>query len=442
MIDSLPKVLIISRGVWDDSKGTSSTLSNLFEDYDSEKLAHLYIETIPPNTKCCHRFFQISEFALVHKLFKWWTKTGHEINTQIGLGLEQNERIASQEASAMGLVRRHRSFWFSLAREILWGFNGWKSKELKDFVKSFDPDVVWMDGSPLPLMNRLYDFVLKVAKKPAVIFMQDDVYTYKSCSEKWTSRLYRWYLRKTVKRVVLHCNDMFVASPKMKQEYDEIFGFISTFIAKSVDTNRVLRYDDNFINNPVRMVYMGQVIYGRIYSLIDIAEALSDINNDGTKLQLYIYTNNEISEKEKHRLLCGGNVFLEPPVPYTEVPNIIKNNDVVVFVESFAPQFCKVARLSFSTKICDYLASNKCIFAVGPSDIAPIEYFGEEDAAIVANNKDEIKNKLQLISDQKTVLEYRHKAQRCLKKNHERKKMDEVIYGKLAEIAKMEYRNR
>ena len=77
MESSLPKVLIISRGVWDDTKGTSSTLSNLFEDYDSDKLAHLYIETQMPNTKCCHRFFQISEFSLVHKLYKWWIKTGH-----------------------------------------------------------------------------------------------------------------------------------------------------------------------------------------------------------------------------------------------------------------------------------------------------------------------------------------------------------------------------
>ena len=41
---NLPKVLIVSRGVWDDA-GTSSTLSNIFQNYDSTKLSQIYIET-------------------------------------------------------------------------------------------------------------------------------------------------------------------------------------------------------------------------------------------------------------------------------------------------------------------------------------------------------------------------------------------------------------
>ena len=69
MTQAFPKILILSRGVWDDTDGTSSTLTNLFQEYDPNKLAQIYIETIAPNTKCCHRFFQISEFSLVHKLY-------------------------------------------------------------------------------------------------------------------------------------------------------------------------------------------------------------------------------------------------------------------------------------------------------------------------------------------------------------------------------------
>lgn len=437
----LPKVLIISRGVWDDSKGTSSTLTNLFEDYDSDKLAHIYIETIPPNTKCCHRFFQISEFALVHKLIKWWTRTGHEINTLTGLGTEQDEQIANQEAYTMSYVRGHRSFWFSMARELLWSFNGWKSKELCQFIIDFNPDVIWMDGSPLPFMNRLYYYVLKIAHKPAVIFMQDDVYTYKSCNPSFWSRIKKWHLRKTVIRVVRHCNDMFVASPKMKREYDAIFGFDSTFIAKSMITQDVIKNVTNTIHHPIRMVYLGQVIYGRIYTLIDIAEALCDINKDETKVRLYIYTNNEISKEQKQSLLKREFVSVMPSVAYSDVPRVISENDVVVFVESFDPRFCKTARLSFSTKISDYLASGKCIYAVGPNDIAPIEYFKDEDAAIVANTKEEIISQLRHLSNIHVIQEYVLKASLCLQKNHEREKMNKLIYGKLKETARLNYKS-
>lgn len=429
----LPKVLILSRGVWDDSKGTSSTLTNLFEDYDPDKLAHVYIETIEPNTKCCHRFFQISEFSLIHKLYKWRTKTGHAFDTQDQTQAVTDDKIAEQEASTMQYVRGHRSIWLSFAREILWAFNGWKSKELKQFVLDYNPDVIWMDGSPLPLMNRLYDYVLKIAKKPAVIFMQDDVFTYESCGKSVLEKIRKHHLRRTVRRVVKQCDDMFVASPKMKKEYDAIFGFDSTFIAKSIELD-TMPQTQHEIHTPIRLVYLGQVLYGRIYSLISIAEALDKINSDGVKVQLFVYTNNQLSEDEKKKLLVKDSVFLMPPVPYSEVPRVMDENDVVVFVESFEPQFCNVARLSFSTKICDYLACGKCILAIGPGNIAPIEYFKEEDAAMVATSKDEIMDAIQRLSDKDVVEKYVNQARRCAVKNHDRKKMDEIIYGKLVEL--------
>lgn len=431
MNQNLPKVLILSRGVWDDSKGTSSTLTNLFEDYDPDKLALVYIETIAPNTKCCHRFYQISEFSLIHKIYKWRTKTGHAFDTKGQVQAITDDKIAEQEASTMKYVRGHRSIWLSFAREILWGFNGWKSKELKQFIQVFNPDVIWMDGSPLPLMNRLYDHVLKIAKKPAVIFMQDDVYTYESCGKSLLEKIRKHHLRRTVRRVVRQCDDMFVASPKMKKEYDAIFGFDSTFIAKSIELDKLPQIHQE-VHTPIRLVYLGQVIYGRIYSLISIAEALRKINADGIKMQLFVYTNNQLSEDEKSKLLVKDSVFLMPPVPYSEVPRVMVDNDVVVFVESFEPQFCNVARLSFSTKICDYLASGKCILAIGPGNIAPIEYFVEENAAVVASSKDEIVKAIDSIANRETVEKYIDQARRCAVKNHNRQRMNELIFGKLS----------
>lgn len=433
-MSTLPKVLILSRGVWDDTKGVSSTLTNLFSDYDADKLAHIYIESTTPNTQCCHRFFQISEFSLVRKLYKWRTKTGYSIDTYNVKIDSANEHIVLKENQTLNYVREHRSLWFSFAREILWLFNGWKSRELERFILDFDADVIWMDGSPLPLMNRLYNYVLKIARKPAVIFMQDDVYTYKNCNSQWGLRLYRWVLRRNVRKVVRQCDDMFVASPKMKNEYDSIFGFDSTFIAKSVETKHVSQ-NYQAIHKPIRLVYLGQVIYGRIYSLIAIAEALEKINADGVKIQLFIYTNNSIGEKEKKKLLVKDSVFLMPPVPYSEVTQIIDENDVVVFVESFDSRYCNVARLSFSTKICDYLASNKCILAIGPSNIAPIEYFVEEDAAIVSTSIEGISKAINSLSDKSVVEQYKNKARKCLERNHNRIDMNKKIYDKLSELA-------
>jgi hypothetical protein len=107
-------------------------------------------------------------------------------------------------------------------------------------------------------------------------------------------------------------------------------------------------------------------------------------------------------------------------------------NDVVVFVESFEPQFCNVARLSFSTKICDYLASGKCILAIGPGNIAPIEYLVEENAAVVASTKNEVMKAIIGLANIETVKKYIDQARKCTAKNHNRQRMNELIYKRLS----------
>lgn len=431
MTQALPKILILSRGVWDDTDGTSSTLTNLFQEYDPNKLAQIYIETIAPNTKCCHRFFQISELSLVHKLYKWRTKTGYSIDTSQESDMPLDSKIAKQEAATMNYVRGHRSIWFTIAREFLWSFKGWKTKELKQFIKDFDPDVVWINGATEPFLCNLYYFVLQIAHTHSVAFMQDDNYSYQS--KNLLYRLFKRYHRKTIKRVVDQCDRMFVISPKMKREYDEIFNKNSILLTKGIDIDK-LPSSNLYVHKPVKMVYMGNIIYGRIYSLLAIADALRRLNSEETMFQLDIYTPNSVSSDIKDHLLNNGNVFFKPPVKYDEVQQIISEHDVVVFVESFEPKYSKVARLSFSTKLTDYLSSGKCIFAVGPKDIAPIEYFMEEDAAIVASTQDEIQEKMLMLTDPSQIENYAVKARECACNNHNKDKMVKMLYGELVSL--------
>lgn len=430
----LPRVLIVSRGVWDDTQGTSSTLTKLFQNYDAEKLAHIYIETKKPNTTCCNLFFQISEYSLVYKIIHWKTKTGYIINSKSSDNVIINEKIAHREQKTMNIVRKNRSNLFTFLRELLWQLNGWKSKELKSFITDFNPDVVWIDGSPIIFMNKINRFVLKISNKPGIVFLMDDVYTYKSSSGSVFHVVYKYSLRKAVRRVVERCDKVFVASPKMKKEFDAIFGIDSRFLTKGIDFSEIT-YKASKVQNPIKLVYLGQIIYGRIYSLIAIAEALEKINANGVKMQLDIYTNNPISEDLKNKLLVKDSVFLMKPVPYSDVPNVIAESDVVVFVESFEQKYKNTARLSFSTKITDYMSSSKCILAIGPDDIAPIEYFMEEDAAVVVTNRNEIQNKLEYICNQNVINEYSRKGFECARRNHDVTVIDNLLKTTLKDVS-------
>lgn len=427
---NLPKVLIVSRGVWNDSEGTSSTLTNLFSDYDSDKIGYIYIETKNPNTNCCNKFFQISEYSLIKQIFNRKIKTGFVLGKGEKIELLNLNDIAIKEENAMSFVRKNRSIVFSFIREIIWMFNGWKSKELKQFIKDFNPDFIWIDGSPLICMNRLSNYILKIANKPNSIFLMDDVYTYKSCSKNILHLFYKSILRKYVKKNVKRSKTVFVASPKMKHEYDEIFDVNSIFITKGIDFSKIT-YKSDKIHKPIKLVYLGQIIYGRVYSLIAIIEALKKINRDEIKMQLYIYTNNHISKDLRSKLDIKDISFLKEAVPYNLVPKVIEESDVVVFVESFEEKFKNIARLSFSTKITDYLLSSKCIFAIGPDNIAPIEYLVDNDVAVVATKREDVYDKLNELFIDELIENYSKKAFDFAKINHDKTNVTNIILSEI-----------
>ena len=424
-----PKVLIVSRGVWDDN-GTSNTLTNIFSNYPPEQLAQIYIETKKPNTQHCKSFFQISEYSLIKKLSRWDTKTGQRVDAHY----VDDKGVAEKEASTMDYVREHRRYIYTILREFLWLLNGWKSKELKQFIIDENPDVIWLSGSPLILMNRLGGFVAKTVGKPYCVFEMDDVYSYKHSGGNLVKYIYRFFLRKNVKKLVNGASQLFVISPKMKKEYDAIFGTDSIVLTKGIDFSSVSHHP-YAAHQPVQMVYMGKIIYDRFSSLELIGRALDEINQDVKHIILNIYTNNSIEGIRKEKLIKNGNIVFHAPVPYSEVKGVIENNDVVLFVESLNDKFKDTARLSFSTKITDYLASGKCIFAVGPDDIAPMEYFKENDAALVAHGYDEIRTKLMELLKPGMIEAYSQKAFSCGMTNHDKAILDDIVYGKLIEIA-------
>ena len=89
-------------------------------------------------------------------------------------------------------------------------------------------------------------------------------------------------------------------------------------------------------------------------------------------------------------------------------------------------------RLSFSTKITDYLSTGKCIFAAGNVDTAPIQYFIQNDSAITVTSQKDILDKFrQIINDISLVDYYSKQACECGNKYHNKqdvlKKVDNSI---------------
>ena len=423
----LPRVLVVGINPW-RKDGTAHTLMQIFSCWDASRLALLYTKSGLPYTNTASRFFQISENLLLKNLLKPWRQIGQEVqSTEVvdkGLTREEEQRYAK--------AHKHHSMVLTLCREFVWLLGHWRGKALKNFLKDFTPDILFIPIYPTVYMGWIQRYVIKKTQKPFVCYLADDNYSYDSCSSL-LSYVHRFWLRKNVKWLSTHCNQMYVIVEKEKEDTDKRFGTDSIILTKSIDFS-TRPFIEHPLNHPIRFVYTGSLIIGRDKTLALIADAINAINNDEVKAELDIYSKDEPVADIMARLNRGASHH-RGFIPRSEVDRVQREADVVVFAEALEGKAANIAKLSFSTKITDYLANGKCIFAVGCDYIAPIDYFGRNDSAIIATSIDQILEKIRFIIENPFIIaEYGHKAYDCAVLNHEKLMIDNRFICSMLEV--------
>jgi glycosyltransferase involved in cell wall biosynthesis len=427
MRHKLPKVLVISTNAWRDNTGIN-TLIEFFKCWDSNRIAQVYTKTSLPNTTVCNHFFRISENAVMKSIFIPKVVTGMIVQNEAGVAKSAD---ASEEQKMYAKYRKKNiRVFMSVMREFVWKFGKWHTQELDHFLYEFGADVLYIPIYPTIYMGMIQKYIIEKTKKPVVSYLADDNYTYKSISKNPIALIHRAILRKYVKYIVEHSSKVMVIAPKQKEEYDRIFGVDSIVMTKGVDFEP---FEPNEVQIPIRMVYTGKLIIGRWKSLAAIAESMGKINSDGNKVELDIYCTDILTDEQKYALNRNG-CTVKGALTLDQVKVVQKQADILVFVESLEDKYRYTARLSFSTKITDYLKSGKCIFAIGDKEIAPIDYFTKYDSAVIASNYEEIHNKLeQIVSRPELISEYARKGYKCGVEHHERSRMDELLIKTISE---------
>lgn len=419
---TLPKVLVVSTNAWRDNTGIN-TLIEFFKCWHPDRIAQIYTKSTLPKTTVCNKFFSISENAVMRSVINRSIMTGREVYNENVNSITDNPFAEEEQkiySSYKGKVRELLSF----CREIVWKFGKWKTAELDHFIDEFDADVLFIPIYPTIYMGRIQKYIISRTQKPVVSYLADDNYTYKSVHKNPISLMNRYILRKYVRYIVKHSTKLMVIAPKQKEEYDRIFDVDSVVMTKGIDFEPFEPYK---VGNPIKMVYTGKLIIGRWNSLAAIAEAFKRINQNGIKIVLDIYTTDSLTD-EQNKLLNRNGCSVKGALTLKQVKMVQKEADILVFVESLEKKFRDTARLSFSTKITDYLRSGKCIFAIGDKNIAPIDYFNRYDSAVTATSYEQILEKLiELVEDPGVVSQYAKKAYDCGVEHHERGRMDSIL---------------
>lgn len=411
------KVLICSIPSWNKKSG-ADTYTQLFEGCDISKLACLYIREDNPDSDVCNLYFRISENKIIKSLFNHRIQTGEKIE------INKIDSLPDNSKNEFISKRRYRRFlhfrpWsLVLLRELIWFCGHWKTKELDDFITDFKPDIVLFAMEGYIHFDRICRYIISRSHAVGIGYFWDDNFTYKKFYWNPLEWLNRFLQRNELIKCVKCCKRFLAITSKTKKEADKTFNINCEIITKPVKLNSELPVKNLSKHFPIRMIYTGNLIYGRFETLKIMSDCLKEINNSNNiYFVLDVYTGTDLTEKEKNSLLPYVNI--RGFVNQDKILEIQEASDILVFIEALCGRHAQDARLSFSTKITDYLSANKCILAIGPNNIAPIEYLQAENAAIVATNKDEIKEKLISITNKYELLsKYAMNARECASRNH------------------------
>lgn len=406
------RILVITDAIWRNDNGVGNSYSNIFRGMKDVEIANICCQAgVSQNdvSSCC---FQISEGSLAANLRNRSVPSGGvEVKT------EASNIAVPADAGAFRIIKRSRLQLFFWIRDMIWSLGRWKSPELNEFIDEFKPDLIFAQMQDKMYLNKLVRYVQRYAGKPLVLYVWDDVYSMRQFSLSplyWIDRLMQ---RHSIRKTVRQCSILYAISKEQVEEYGRAFKKRTALLYKGGDFGEPPERGE--LNRPLKLIYTGNLYSGRYRTLARLCKDLQEINKDGSKAVVDIYSGTPLSDKEINSLNISGTSAFCGKISEAEVQQLQSEADILLHIEPFTLKGSLLCRLSFSTKLVDYFHKRKCIFAVGSGLCSSMKYLKRYDAAVTAESYDDMRDKLKsLINNPETVREYTDKAWDCGAQNH------------------------
>ncbi len=411
------KRILICSVLCPTSRTGDNTFLELFSSFPPEQLACLYIREELPDDPRCIAYFQVSEQKVLRSLIHPHTETGRLVTPHM-TPTEEDE--ARRRAGETLYTRGRRSGSYHAGqciREFAWLFGRWKTPALDRFLDSFHPDIVAFDMSNYAHLARMVRYALRRTGAAGVGFIWDDTFTYRQGIRAPGFLLWRCINRHGLKKTARLCHAFCAISEKTKQEADAFFGVDCTVLTKPIRYAPGEVFVPTVPHAPLQLLYTGNLLIGRFDTLVCLSDAVRQINREGKRVEIHVYTATPPEDLDCARLCCDVHIHMS--VSQTQALALQREADVLLFLEALKPPEGLISRLSFSTKITDYLHAGKCILAIGLPDVAPMEYLASEGVALCASDTEGIRQALDAVLTKPALLDvYGARAFDCGRSKH------------------------
>lgn len=423
------KILFVSQAAWDNKNSFGNTISNWFEgkEWQKDNFAHFYVRKQKPDNNLFVDYYNISAINILKGIIKLNIVgekfNSNEIKINLKESVKEKERINQ-------LHKKKINNFIYFCHELVWLSSIWLNKALKEFLYKNNPDILFAFATDQYILWPIIKYLKKNTKCKIVLFIADDVYG----SIEHTVYYRKFYLKKLFENCLLNADKLYAVSEEMADLYSKRFKKNVEVLYKGCDLSLK---EKKILGNPIKIVYAGNLLWGRENILHQVALELEKINKERTKIILEIYTGATITRELEKKLNIGVSSKIMGSRPYNKIKEIMNNSDIVLHVESFEEESKKLVKYSLSTKIIDCLQSGVQVMGIGPSEVSSIKYLKKIDGTIVIENIEKLPNVLKIILDNKEkIIKNIELTRNYAEKHHEISKVRKKLKGDLINLIK------
>lgn len=430
--DGLPRVLVVSHNPFNDRQNNGKTLSALFEGWPRQRLAQLYFTPDTPDFTTCQNFYHVTDLDMLTLAFGWSDTAGVVAGSA-------GQQAATQQKQAL-----HRNPWYRLARDVFqarwpsallvrswfWKQKRWLTPRLQDWLDEFDPEAIFFQSSNCTFAFRVVEELCRQRGIPLVMETTDDYVTAHPTLSP-AAWLYQASITGAYRAAVARADTVFAIGERMASEYRTRFGGTWATAMNPVPTDGPRSTCSGPGGSPLILHYAGNIVLDRWRVLASIGRALQQLGADGRlDAKLEIYSLQTPSPRIRRALTIPGRCEFLGPRDSQWLAARREEAALLVHVESFDRKNRRTTRLSISTKIPEYLATGRNILAVGPGDVASIQYLRDNDVAIVVGSPrvDRIADLLaEAAADPGGLCAQRRRSIALVRRNHDKSSIQREI---------------
>jgi hypothetical protein len=376
MIDH-SRVLFVTPVAFNPFSGGGATFSSLFLGWPKDRLATVHNDPAPTPSDVCERYFELGSNELDFVApFNLLRRRGHA-------GPEQSGPPAAPAAP------RGRPRWADAAREFLLGDSiperARLTGALERWIADFRPEVLYTILGSNGMMS-LIEQIRHRFDLPVVVHIMDD----------WASAAHRSGLFAPIERsrmrswldhffgVATTCLGI---SPAMCEAYTARCGrpFVPFQYALDLERWSEIHKRDLMASQPPEFLYVGSIFRNaQLESLIDMARAIAELNNEGFTARLRIVTSAANCERYRRLLGLHANITMEISSSADDAFfQDLGDTDVLLLPVNFDRPSIDFIRYSMPTKVPAYLNSGTPVLVYGPAETAQVRYAIDSRWALV-----------------------------------------------------------